>query len=1222
MRKKLLAVLLAAILIISVLPATGGPALAVGDPPGVVLGGATLSGGRYYYENAAVSGTGLRTILISFTSDVTAGDRIVLPATPAGFTVSDSSAANDYAKRINLDGVDASAVQAYLRGVAFEIASGRQTVDVTVTTDNIQYDTYYYADTAHYYQYVPLTNDTETWITSYNAAKLKTYMGRTGYLATVTSVQEDTFIKDLSGNVGWLGGTRMTYDGGNFDHEATTGYWYWADGPEEGDVFYNAQYVTAANYGDIDTDNAAYYFNWNRPASGDNEPNSDQPGEETCLTTLHIGTGYAGTSGYSWNDRNYDANYLDDPASVYQPHGYIVEFGNQPVGDGGGGSANYDSDSGTLNDPTPVSFGAASFVSADTYTCDISLPVSARMVTLSVDSGHFTVPSLGGTLAFLGGTSGTSYVSAHDPATDYDSAVFSFSDVTGAEALLAGILYTPDGMTQQRITATASAVSPAGSDIYFEGHFYRYVEGAVSWPGAVIAAGGTADPYFGGRGYIATATSQAENSILLRIVENGAGGDDHWDDVWMGGLWQRNTGTVAAPSITRGTNGNEISYDDIDTADDDINDLKALLVTYTDEYAFTEGVSSTYICNNTNDILYYWIDGPEAGLELPSNTAGFAPWHATGGVQDEPNRGDFIYIGWQGAFWDDLAAYAGGNFDTRAGYIVEFSGFDGGSTSGLVKSDAINVGLTEINTAAVTGITAPEAGQAPDTTAACATAGISGVSAVTWAPAAASYDYGTVYTASVTLTAAGGYRFAASPTGTVNGAAATVTRDDDTHITITYAFSPTAVPYVPQPDTGTENIPVIIDGVEYKIGTATPETDGTTGVQTTVVTVDEDEFSRQLENARDSVIIPVPEISGSTAQQSILTAAMVDSAAQRDMTMEIQFGAVSYVMRADAVPVADLAGQLGAAGGELDEINVNITITDCSESQISVVENADSGGTWTLMVPPVEFTVTAEYNGQTVNVDTFDLYVSRVIALPDGADPAKITTALVVTPGGEDYHVPTEVFQGADGRWYARIHSLTNSVYALVWNNAAFGDTAGQWYEAVANEMASRMIVEGRSAGTFDGNALITRAEFAAIIVRALGLPENGTSGFADVPAGAWYYGAVGKASEYGIIYGRGNNLFDPTAYITRQEAMAMIRRAAVITELADQGGNAAAGFSDFADVSGWAAEDAAYNLNNGLIVGSYGLIRPNDNITRAETATVVLRLLQKSSLVDERTKV
>lgn len=43
-------------------------------------------------------------------------------------------------------------------------------------------------------------------------------------------------------------------------------------------------------------------------------------------------------------------------------------------------------------------------------------------------------------------------------------------------------------------------------------------------------------------------------------------------------------------------------------------------------------------------------------------------------------------------------------------------------------------------------------------------------------------------------------------------------------------------------------------------------------------------------------------------------------------------------------------------------------------------------------------------------------------------------------------------------------------------------------------------------------------------------------------------------------------------------------------------------------------------NVGSGLIVGSDGKIRPLDNISRAETATLVLKLLQKAALVDVRT--
>jgi hypothetical protein len=55
--------------------------------------------------------------------------------------------------------------------------------------------------------------------------------------------------------------------------------------------------------------------------------------------------------------------------------------------------------------------------------------------------------------------------------------------------------------------------------------------------------------------------------------------------------------------------------------------------------------------------------------------------------------------------------------------------------------------------------------------------------------------------------------------------------------------------------------------------------------------------------------------------------------------------------------------------------------------------------------------------------------------------------------------------------------------------------------------------------------------------------------------------------------------------------------------------------------VENWARASVEYNVANGFIVGSNGMLRPGDNITRGETATVMLRLLQKSGLIDIRTK-
>ena len=85
---------------------------------------------------------------------------------------------------------------------------------------------------------------------------------------------------------------------------------------------------------------------------------------------------------------------------------------------------------------------------------------------------------------------------------------------------------------------------------------------------------------------------------------------------------------------------------------------------------------------------------------------------------------------------------------------------------------------------------------------------------------------------------------------------------------------------------------------------------------------------------------------------------------------------------------------------------------------------------------------------------------------------------------------------------------------------------------------------------------------------------------------------------------------------------MLMIQKAASIAEYSGVTGTAPSGFTDAGTVSSYAKSALTFNLTNGLIVGNNGLIRPHDNISRAEAATVVLKLLQKSKLIDVRTAV
>jgi hypothetical protein len=92
--------------------------------------------------------------------------------------------------------------------------------------------------------------------------------------------------------------------------------------------------------------------------------------------------------------------------------------------------------------------------------------------------------------------------------------------------------------------------------------------------------------------------------------------------------------------------------------------------------------------------------------------------------------------------------------------------------------------------------------------------------------------------------------------------------------------------------------------------------------------------------------------------------------------------------------------------------------------------------------------------------------------------------------------------------------------------------------------------LNGYTDGTFRPDNPITRAEFAAVIVRALGLEaaagmlEGVPVGFPDVPANHWANGYIAVASSQGVVQGYPDGTFNPGANVTYAEAIAMIVRA------------------------------------------------------------------------------
>ncbi len=220
--------------------------------------------------------------------------------------------------------------------------------------------------------------------------------------------------------------------------------------------------------------------------------------------------------------------------------------------------------------------------------------------------------------------------------------------------------------------------------------------------------------------------------------------------------------------------------------------------------------------------------------------------------------------------------------------------------------------------------------------------------------------------------------------------------------------------------------------------------------------------------------------------------------------------------------------------------------------------------------------------------------------------------------------VPTvKKAMSSGGAMAAIVHgAVPDGIYTLVQHSPSFSDVAKHWSRNDVNDMASRLIVNGED-GKFVPDREVTRAEFAAMLVRALGLADEQSDHLPrDVQRSDWYAGVVGTAINHGLIEGYNDGNFRPNQPITREEA-AMIMSHAMnytgqSTALTD---NEVQGqlnrFSDRSEVSNWAKKAVAETAKSSIVGGDHGQFTPQSHVTRAQSASMIRRLLQKAGWIN-----
>ncbi|MFC3770649.1 S-layer homology domain-containing protein [Paenibacillus sp. GCM10012303] len=312
-------------------------------------------------------------------------------------------------------------------------------------------------------------------------------------------------------------------------------------------------------------------------------------------------------------------------------------------------------------------------------------------------------------------------------------------------------------------------------------------------------------------------------------------------------------------------------------------------------------------------------------------------------------------------------------------------------------------------------------------------------------------------------------------------------------------------------------------------------------------------------------------------------------------------------------------------GAKLGDIAVHV---DIKRSPQSLIDSARSKATtegYELLVDPVDLKLTFTNEGRTVSADQLNGYAARYIALPEGIDPNRITTGVVINPDGTMFHLPTVVTK-INNRYFALINDLRSSgTYSVIWNPKDFDDVKSHWARADINNIAARLDLAGIGNNTFSPDRNIIRSEFATIVATGMGLMRQNVveNQFEDVNKSDWYHGGVSIASEFEIVLGYDDGLFHGGRNITREQGIAMIARAFNLVEPQRFMSPAEIDatllkFGDADNVSGWAREVVAKMVAAGIVEGEDGqLLNPQDYMSRAEAAALMRRLLQMTNLID-----
>ncbi|MDR6551016.1 subtilisin family serine protease [Paenibacillus qinlingensis] len=230
-------------------------------------------------------------------------------------------------------------------------------------------------------------------------------------------------------------------------------------------------------------------------------------------------------------------------------------------------------------------------------------------------------------------------------------------------------------------------------------------------------------------------------------------------------------------------------------------------------------------------------------------------------------------------------------------------------------------------------------------------------------------------------------------------------------------------------------------------------------------------------------------------------------------------------------------------------------------------------------------------------------------------------TGALYIENGQVYPVPALFTAAGAGKTIVSISRPGFSTYAVAQHQTTFADIDSSWAKSHIQLLADKFLLNGTSDSTFSPKNNVTRAEFASLLVRSLGLqkPTSATP-FKDVHSSDWYAQSVAIAYEAGLVTGYGDT-FEPNASISRQDLTVMLTRALKLLQVTKTATSAPIAYADAEQFSDYAKDSIQFvtyaGLMDGIDTNEGTHFQPTEPTTREAVAKVLSSLLKLSKLIN-----